>query len=404
MKIYQVGGSVRDMVLGKTPHDLDYVVVGASVGDMLAQGFEQVGKDFPVFLHPQTKDEYALARKEIKTGDKHTDFAFIFGPEVTLQEDLQRRDFTCNALTYDTETKEIVDLVNGLEDIENRRLRHVNAEHFVEDPLRVLRMCRFAAQLDFEVAPETMKLTQSMVKKGMIAHLTPERIWKELDKALHCEKFDKFVETMKSCGALKVIMPEVDKLWDTPENLKHHPEGNAGAHTLLTLKAAVNSSPKVKFALLLHDVGKSITPQEILPAHHGHEQAGLPIIAKICNHLKVPNEYRDFALLACKMHMKFRTVPEMKVGKIFDFVNEVSKFKDKNTLDELIEVCKYDELGRDKQVDLTTFEKAKSRCDKVFEALKHIKATDMPNFNKLPKDDLFKEAYRQYRLKFVRDM
>ena len=188
METYLVGGAVRDMVLGKPPHDSDYVVFGATPSEMEAQGFTRVGKDFPVFLHPQTHDEYALARKEIKTGDKHTDFEFVFGPDITPAEDMQRRDFTCNALMYDKENDKIIDLVGGVEDIKNRIIRHVNTEHFIEDPLRVLRMCRFAAKLDFTVAPETMLLAKKMVKGGMIDHLTAERVWKEFESVLKTDQ------------------------------------------------------------------------------------------------------------------------------------------------------------------------------------------------------------------------
>ena len=264
MKTYLVGGAVRDMVLGRPPHDSDYVVFGATPEEMTALGFERVGKDFPVFLHPQTHDEYALARKEIKTGDKHTDFKFVFGPDITPAEDMQRRDFTCNALMFDAENNKIIDLVGGVEDIHNRVIRHVNTEHFIEDPLRVLRMCRFAAKLDFEIAPETMKLAQDMTRTGMLNHLTSERIWKEIESALNTDHFDKFIRTMRECGALKVLLPEVDKLWDTPERTDYHPEGNSGEHTMLVLQQGYNLSPKIKFALLLHDIGKIAISESIL--------------------------------------------------------------------------------------------------------------------------------------------
>ena len=211
MQIYLVGGAVRDMVLGKTPHDKDYVVFGATPEQMLQLGYTRVGKDFPVFLHPQTHDEHALARKEIKTGNKHTDFRFVFGPDITPEEDMQRRDFTCNALMYDETNRRIIDLVGGVEDINNRLIRHVNTEHFIEDPLRVLRMCRFAAKLDFAIAPATMKLAQDMSCTGMLQHLTAERIWKEFESALNTEHFDKFIAAMHDCGALKVVLPEVEK-------------------------------------------------------------------------------------------------------------------------------------------------------------------------------------------------
>ena len=241
MKIYQVGGAVRDRLLGRIPNDSDYVVVGLTPDEMLRQGFTEVGKGFPVFLHPLTREEYALARKEIKTGDKHTDFEFIFDESVTLREDLERRDFTCNAIAYDEETGEYIDYFGGQDDIKNKILRHVNAEHFVEDPLRVLRLCRFSAQLDFDAAPATVELCRSMVQKGMLEHLTAERVWIELLKAMKTPAFYRFIELAREVGALKIILPEIEALWKVPERTDFHPEGNTGAHVLHTLKLAENS-------------------------------------------------------------------------------------------------------------------------------------------------------------------
>lgn len=407
MKVYQVGGSVRDLVLQKKPHDFDYVVVGGNAADMLKKGFKQVGHDFPVFLHPVTGDEYALARKEIKTGDKHTDFQFVFDENVTLAEDLQRRDFTCNALARDIKSGEIVDLTGGLEDIKNKTLRHVNSAHFGEDPLRVLRMCRFAAQLDFQIAPETMELARDMVKKNMLAHLTPERIWKEFEKALQTPHFDTFIAAMHDCGALKAVMPEADRLWNVPEKTEYHPEGNSGAHTLLTLKQANNCAPKVKFAMLLHDIGKTLTPPDILPAHYDHDKNGLPLVAKICTRLKVPNDYRDFAKLVCEKHMKFHCVPEMKTAKLLDFVDGITKFKNRRILEDFIAACKCDTLGRGgeiPQIDIAKFDIAKKRCLKTFDTVAPVKAETMPEFDRLPRNEKFREAYRQYRLKLIRDI
>ena len=217
MKIYQVGGSVRDRLRGRQPQDYDYVVTGASPEEMLARGFVRVGKDFPVFLHPESKEEYALARKEIKTGCGHADFSFIFNPSVTLEEDLERRDFTCNAIAFDPQTDEYFDPFNGRKDIENRVLRHINTEHFQEDPLRVLRLCRFAAQLNFTPAPETLELVARMTAEGQLVHLSAERIWKELEKALRFPDFPRFVQTARTCGALEAVLPEVNRLWNTPE-------------------------------------------------------------------------------------------------------------------------------------------------------------------------------------------
>ena len=234
MKIYEVGGCVRDKLLGKEANDFDHVITGATSNEMLRLGFKQVGKNFPVFL--KNGQEYALARQEIKTGDKHYDFKFIFTPDITLQQDLERRDFTCNALAYDKENDKIIDYHNGINDIKNKILRHVNSAHFPEDPLRVLRMCRFSAQLDFTIVPETLDLAKSMVSQGMLAHLSAERIWQEIYKALETPHFDKFILSMRECGALKDILPELDEMFSTPENPKTHPEGNVGAHTILAIQ------------------------------------------------------------------------------------------------------------------------------------------------------------------------
>ena len=408
MKTYLVGGAVRDMVLGKPPHDSDYVVFGATPEEMTALGFERVGKDFPVFLHPVTHDEYALARKEVKTGDKHTDFEFVFGPDITPEEDMQRRDFTCNALMYDAENNKIIDLVGGVEDIKNRVIRHVNTEHFIEDPLRVLRMCRFAAKLDFEIAPETMKLAQDMTRTGMLNHLTAERIWKEIETALNTEHFDKFIRAMRECGALKVVLPEVNKLWDTPERLDYHPEGNSGEHTMLVLKQGYNLSPKIKFALLLHDIGKITTPADVLPRHIGHDAAAAPLIEKICKRLKVPNKYRDFAQLVAKHHMKFHSVPQMRNYKFVTFLEELTdNFRDGKQMIDFMRACKCDSFGRgsvsadSKKENEEIFDAAR-RCLHNFRVQRALKADDMPNFAAMPKDKTFKMRFTEFRAKHVR--
>ena len=405
MKIYQVGGCVRDALLGRPPHDIDYLVVGGTVEEMLAQGYKQVGKDFPVFLHPITQDEYALARKELKTGDKHTDFHFVFTPNITLAEDMQRRDFTINALAKDVETGEIVDTVGGLKDIQQKTIRHVNSRHFGEDPLRVLRMCRFAAKLDFNIAPETLQIAKDMVNAGMISHLTPERIWKEIEKALETPHFEKFIRTAKECGALKVILPEVDRLWDTPEKEQYHPEGNSGEHTMLVVRSGEHLSPKVKFALLLHDIGKAYTPRDILPAHHGHDSRGVGIIENICRRLPVPNEFKKIAVSGCKNHMKMRLLPQMRDGKKLDFVSDISaNFKDESMLRDIVEICRCDMLGRAKDTpkeEIDDFDKAVALCKDIFEKAKDIHATDMPKFKELPKNSEFSAQYRNFRIKSI---
>lgn len=400
MNIYLVGGAVRDMLLKKTPHDKDYVVFGATVSEMLKAGYIQVGKQFPVFLHPLNKNEYALARKEEKTGNKHTDFRFIFTPDVTMQEDVIRRDFTCNALLYDEKKQELIDLVGGKKDIENKIIRHINSEHFVEDPLRVLRMCRFKAKLDFNVAPETMALAKKMVQNKMLDHLSPERIWGEINEALQQPNFVKFILCMRECGALEAILPEINKLWQTPERLDYHPEGNSGEHTMLVLQQGENLSAKVKFALLLHDIGKTKTPPEILPGHRGHDKAAAPLIKDICKRLKVPNEYRNLALMAATQHMQIRNVLDMHKGRLLTLLTDICELKYRQNLADYIKICRCDMLGRKREIpqfERDYFRHSAMRLITNFKIQHQIKATDMPDFANLVKDASFADKFFNYR-------
>lgn len=400
MKIYLVGGAVRDMVLKREPHDKDYVVFGATIQEMLDAGFQQVGKQFPVFLHPVTKNEYALARKEEKIGNKHTDFRFVFTPDITPEEDVIRRDFTCNALLYNEEKKELTDLVGGVKDIENKTLRHVNSEHFIEDPLRVLRMCRFAAKLNFTIAPETMELAQQMVKDGMLDHLTPERIWGEFFSALQQPNFAQFILLMRECDALNVILPEVEKLWQIPERTDYHPEGNSGAHTILTLEQADNLSAKAKFAMLLHDIGKTMSPPETLPSHRGHDKAAAPLIKKICRRLKVPNDYRDLALMAAEQHMQIRNAADMKKGRLLTLLSDICELKYRQNLVDYLKICRCDMLGRKREIpqfERSYFRRSALRLILNFKIQSKIKATDMPDFAAMAKDATFAEKFFTYR-------
>ncbi len=386
MKIYQIGGAVRDKVIGITPVDTDYVVVGATVEEMEQLGFYSVGKSFPVFLHPQTKEEYALARKEIKTGLKHTDFKFDFNKTITLKEDVLRRDFTMNALAYDEATGELIDFVGGKKDIDDKIIRHINAEHFVEDPLRVLRMCRFSAQLDFCIHPETMDLAKKMVADDMLHHLSKERVFKEIEKALATKHFDKFILSMKESGALKKILPEVDALFFVPEKEKYHPEKNTGLHTILSIQKAEEFTPEIKFAVLLHDVGKGLTPKSILPSHTGHEQRGINLVKEICNRLRVPKRYKKMALLGCENHMLLRDIPQMALADIYDFVDKVTThFKHQKTLTDLFSICQSDLNGRAlplSQTEFINFETAKKICLDLFNQMQKIKREFMPEICK----------------------
>lgn len=403
MKIYQVGGAVRDKLLQKKPNDCDYVVIGATVAEMQQQGYIQVGKGFPVFLHPATKEEYALARKEIKTGDKHTDFQFVFTPDITLKEDLERRDFTCNAIAYDEESGEYYDYFNGREDIKNKVLRMVNEQHFSEDPLRVLRLCRFAAQLDFKVDSHTLEVCKKMVSTGMLNYLPWERVWAEVLKAMRSSAFYKFIELARQIGALKFILPEVDILWQVPEKVKYHPEGNTGGHVLSALQAAKNESALVKFGILLHDVGKALTPKEELPSHKNHEMRGSESVYHACNRLKAPNRFRLFANMARAQHMKFHRIPEMRVGSLYNLACAMI-IGHTNYVNEYIAVCRADLMSSTHtEADLITFEQSAQKLRNACEIILSAKAADMPHFTELPRDESFKERLRDYKIRLLRD-
>lgn len=408
MRIYQVGGAVRDTILKRTCNDKDYVVIGATEQEMLANGFKKAGRSFPVFLHPETGDEYALARKEIKTGNGHQDFEFIFSPDITLEEDALRRDFTCNALYMAPENNEIIDFCGGKEDISKRILRHIS-DHFAEDPLRVLRMCRFAAQLNFTVAPETMELCRAMVKNGALKHLQAERIWGEFAKALKYKTFYRFIETAKECGALGEILPEVEMLWHIPERTDYHPEANSGAHTMLALKAAQTTDPIVNFTVLLHDVGKTLTDPARWPSHRGHDKLGEPLVKAISNRLKAPNAYADFASFATANHMIYHR-PIKDVAKEMAMTAIIlAHYADKNYFERYTSVLKADMLGRalsDFSCELECFGHFKNYLSQLTNTVMETRATDIPGFmdalervkkHELPQSFL-KEEYANYLL------
>jgi len=311
VKTYLVGGAVRDGLLNLPIKDRDWVVTGTTPEAMLAAGYQQVGRDFPVFLHPKTREEYALARTERKSGQGYTGFITWFAPDVTLEQDLQRRDLTINAIAQDSDGN-IIDPFNGRHDIQQRLLRHVSAA-FNEDPLRVLRVARFAARfahLNFRIADETMALMQHMAASGELAHLTAERVWKETESALQSPNPQVFFQVLRDCNALAVLFPEIDKLFGVPAPAKWHPEIDTGVHTLMTLAIAAQLSPEVdiRFATLCHDVGKALTPPEKWPSHHGHGLAGVPVVEQLCQRLRVPNHVRDLSLLVTEFHDIVHTV------------------------------------------------------------------------------------------------
>ncbi len=302
MKFYQVGGCVRDAIIGRDYNDIDYVVVGSTPEEMLSKGFTEVGSDFPVFIHPVSKDEYALARTEYSTGDSYKDFKCTFGTDVTLEDDLLRRDLTINSIALNTCTGELTDPYGGVEDIKNKVLRHTS-EAFSDDPLRLLRLARFYAQLgtDWTIAPETIELCNDMLSKGMLESLTPERIWKETEKALKSDNPRMFFQFLYCFG----IFPELNELDEIPQKPDHHPEGNVWIHSMLVVQYSGKAfkDPMINFAGLMHDLGKYPSYKEHGTAH-GHEDSGLKPIKDFCIKYTIPNDYRDLALMVCKQHTK----------------------------------------------------------------------------------------------------
>ena len=327
MKSYLVGGAVRDTLLGLPVKDRDWVVVGATPQEMLDAGYQQVGRDFPVFLHPQSREEYALARTERKSGSGYTGFTCYAAPDVTLEQDLLRRDLTVNALAQD-ENGTIIDPFNGQQDLRQRILRHVSPA-FNEDPLRVLRVARFAARyahLSFRIADETMRLMREMTEAGELADLTPERVWKETESALRTRNPQVYFQVLRDCGALKVLFPEIDALFGVPAPAKWHPEIDTGIHTLMTVSMAAMLSPEVdvRFATLCHDLGKGLTPPALWPRHHGHGPAGIRLVEGLCQRLRVPNELRDLAKLVAEFHDLIHTFPILQpktIVKLFDAID-----------------------------------------------------------------------------------
>ncbi|MEX0950900.1 MAG: multifunctional CCA addition/repair protein, partial [Gammaproteobacteria bacterium] len=327
MKIYKVGGAVRDRLLGQPVKDEDFVVVGANADMLLAQGFKPVGKDFPVFLHPDSKAEYALARTERKTGPGYTGFSFHAAEDVTLEQDLARRDITINAMAED-EHGHVIDPFNGRTDLDNKILRHVSSA-FIEDPLRVLRVARFAARLNFAVATETRELMRQISSGDELQTLAPERVWQELERALSEPYPAQFFNVLRQCNALPVLFPELDRLYGVPQPPKHHPEIDTGIHTLLVLEQAAKLSPEpvVRFAALMHDLGKGTTRKEEWPSHHGHEQRGVKLVEKLCDRLKAPNTFRELAVIVAREHGRVHRALVMRADTILDLLESVDAFR-----------------------------------------------------------------------------
>lgn len=349
MKTFLVGGAVRDQLLNFPVRERDWVVIGETPETMLAQGFLAVGKDFPVFLHPQTHDEYALARTERKTAHGYKGFAVHASPDVTLEEDLIRRDLTINAMAMTTDGK-IIDPYGGQTDLKQKVFRHVSPA-FKEDPVRVLRVARFAARyahLGFTLADETRELMAQMVWEGEVDHLVAERVWAELYKVLHEQTPSAFFYTLKDCQALTRIFPEIQALFGVPQPAQYHPEIDTGIHSLLCLEQAVKLSPKpqVRFAALVHDLGKALTSPEILPHHYGHEKNGLPVLEQFCQRLRVPNEFKALAAQVMEHHTHSHKVFELRPATLTDMLLSLGAFKKGADIEDFLLSCEADAKGR----------------------------------------------------------
>jgi tRNA nucleotidyltransferase (CCA-adding enzyme) len=349
MQVYLVGGAVRDALLGLKVKEHDWVVVGSTREELLRLKFREVGRDFPVFLHPDSHEEYALARLERKTGPGYRGFAVEFGPDVTLEEDLVRRDLTVNAIAK-AEDGSLVDPYGGRQDLEARLLRHVSAA-FVEDPVRVLRVARFAARfapLGFTVAPETMALMRAMVERGEVQALVAERVWQETEKALRETAASEFFRVLRECGALKVIYPEVDALFGVPQPAQWHPEIDTGIHTLMVLDQAVRLSeePRLRFAALVHDLGKGMTPPAQWPSHRGHEERSVALIDALCERLRVPSDYRDLSVIVARYHGNVHRAFELRPKTILEIFERADAFRRPERFSHALLACEADSRGR----------------------------------------------------------
>ncbi len=349
MQIYLVGGAVRDKLLGLEVKDRDYVVVGATPEQMVAQGYRPVGADFPVFLHPRTKEEYALARTERKSGRGYKGFTVYAAADVTLEDDLRRRDLTINAMA-ESEAGTLIDPFGGADDLRNGILRHVSPA-FAEDPVRVLRVARFAAryaQRGFRVADSTLALMRQMVASGEVDHLVAERVWAETEGALAEAAPPRFFATLRDCGALARVFPEIDALFGVPQPPQYHPEVDTGLHTMMVLSQAtrLSSDTRVRFAALLHDLGKGQTPAAEWPKHQGHEERGVELVNDFCRRLRVPNEYRELAVIVARYHLHCHRATELRAATILSMLEAIDAFRRPERFEPFLLACEADMRGR----------------------------------------------------------
>ena len=351
MKIYQVGGAVRDALLGLPVHDRDWLVVGGTPEAMVAQGFTPVGRDFPVFLHPQTHEEYALARTERKSGHGYQGFTVYTSPDVTLEEDLARRELTINAIAAPvdwTGAEGIFDPYHGVTDLHAKVLRHVT-EAFAEDPVRILRVARFAARFtDFSVAPETMALMQAMVQAGEVAHLVPERVWQEISRGLMEAQPERMFAVLRACGALAVLLPELDRLWGVPQRADYHPEVDTGLHTMLVLGQAVQQQAPlaVRWACLVHDLGKGTTPADVLPRHIGHEQRGAKLVRQVGERWRVPRDCTELAELVAYEHGNIHRSLDLSAAAMLRLLQRCDALRKPERFAQALWACECDARGR----------------------------------------------------------
>ncbi|APR70695.1 multifunctional CCA addition/repair protein [Acinetobacter haemolyticus] len=401
MQVYLVGGAVRDQLLGHPYHEKDYVVVGATPDQLLAEGYQPVGKDFPVFLHPKTKEEYALARTERKSGVGYHGFQFFTDADVSLEEDLIRRDLTINAMAMDA-NGQVYDPYGGQKDLEQKILRHVS-HAFTEDPLRVLRVARFAARYEsygFKIADETLHLMREIAESGELNELTPERVWKETARALMEDHADVYFKILRECHALKILFPEVDALFGVPQRPEYHPEIDCGIHTLMALQQACKAdyALDVRFAVLVHDLGKALTPIEELPRHVMHEERGIQPVTVLCDRLKVPTHLKNLALTVCKEHLKCHQVQILKPGTLWRFLQRLDVLRRPEKVRAFVQACECDARGRLGMED-RPYPQAQFILN-AMDIVRNIRAQDLPEHVKGPE---IGEMLIQYRIEALAD-
>ena len=397
MDTYLVGGAIRDRMLGIADSDRDYVVTGATPEQMQALGYQPVGKHFPVFLHPESKAEYALARTERKQGRGHQGFVFHTGADVTIEDDLLRRDLTVNAMAETADGK-LIDPCNGRQDLENRLLRHVSPA-FAEDPLRVLRVARFAAKLapfGFTLADETLQLMRQISSSGELQTLSAERIWQELHKSLLTPAPQRFIEVLRECDALAELLPEVDALFGVPQVEQYHPEIDTGRHVLMTMQLAAEEGcdAQVIFALLLHDLGKAVTPAEQLPKHHGHEHSGVALIRAVCARLKVPKKYAELAVLVGRWHLQVHRAMELRPATLLELLERCDGLRRPERFAQMLTACEMDKRGR-KGLQQRPY----PQRDYLLAALDAVNSVDFASIDKdLRSGKVKAEAFRNLKL------